>query len=202
MKGSLEIIQTLEEIKKPFFTIADLEKILDYSREVLYVLIYRLLRKKILIRITSGIYRLASKPIKLENVAQVIYLPSYLSFESGLARYGILNQIPYTISFATTRKSKHFTLEKRDIYFSHLNPKLFFGYQRSGDIYLAEPEKALLDQLYMVSLGKASLDFEELNLHELSKTKFLQWAKKYPSRTQKLAKKLAKDFGKISITIK
>src|SRR4029450_6358520 len=32
--------------------------------------------------------------------------PSYLSFESALARHGILSQIPHTFTFATTRPSK------------------------------------------------------------------------------------------------
>ena len=202
MKSTLEIIRLLEETKKPFLTIADLEKILGYSRKVLYVLIHRLVAKKVLVKITDGIYRLANRPVKIESVAQVLYLPSYISLESALASHGILNQIPYTISFVTTRKSKHITLEKKDINFSHFKKDLFFGYKRVGDIYQAESEKALIDQLYLVSLGKATLDFEELNLKGLKKTRFLEYAKKYPKSTQKLAKRLVKDFGKTSITIK
>lgn len=202
MKSILEVMQNLEEIKKPFFTIFDLEKIFDYSKEVLYVIIYRLLKKKVLVKITNGVYRLASKPVAIEKVAQALYIPSYLSFESALAHYGILNQIPYTISFATTRKSKRITLEKRDVCFSHLKKELFFGYELVGDVYQAQPEKALLDQLYMVSKGKGYLDYDELNLKGFKKTLFLTYSKKFPKPTQKLAKKLVKDFGKTSVTIK
>ncbi|MFH1979540.1 MAG: hypothetical protein ABII99_00635, partial [Patescibacteria group bacterium] len=70
------------------------------------------------------------------------------------------------------------------------------------NLYIAIPEKALLDQLYFVSLGRAYLDYDELNLHELSKTKFLNLSKKFPVRTQKLEKELIKNIGKISITEK
>jgi len=83
-----------------------------------------------------------------------------------------------------------------------MRPLFHFGYTLQKDLFIALPEKALLDQLYLVSFGKAKLDFDELNLKELSKTKFLQFSKKFPARTQKLAKKLSLQFGTISITIK
>jgi len=51
-------------------------------------------------------------------------------------------------------------------------------------------------------LGKAKLDWDELNLRELSKTKFLRWAKQFPTPAQKLAKELVKQFGKISVAVK
>ena len=85
--------------------------------------------------------------------------------------------------------------------FRHIRNELFFGYTLIKDLYIAWPEKALLDQLYFVSVGKAKLDWDELNLHEVSKTKFLRWSKKFPKPAQKQAQELAKHFGKISITV-
>ena len=83
-----------------------------------------------------------------------------------------------------------------------MRPLFHFGYTLQKDLFIALPEKALLDQLYLVSFGKAKLDLDELNLKELSKSKFLKFSKKFPLRTQKLAQKLSTQFGKISITIK
>jgi hypothetical protein len=58
------------------------------------------------------------------------------------------------------------------------------------DIYLAEPEKALLDQLYLVSKGMAVLDLEALDLKSIRKTTLRKFALKYPRATQKLVEML------------
>lgn len=203
----MQIIQVQKELKrfafeKPYFTIADIEKILNQKREVLRVSINRLIKKEILLPLLKGVYLLPENASKIEQIINQIYFPSYLSFESALARFGILNQIPYTLSFASPAVSKKFFFQKYQIEIRKLKKELFFGYALQKDLFIALPEKALLDQLYLVSLGKAKLDWDELNLKELSKTKFLKLSKKFPLRTQKLAQKLSTQFGKISITIK
>ena len=198
----INFLRELRAIDKLYFTINDLVKILNLPKESLYVSCNRLAKSGDLYRLKKNIYTLDNSPQNIQKIANLIYFPSYLSFESALALYGILNQIPYTSTFATKLKTKKIDLGEQTIEYHQLLPNLFFGYTLEKDLFIALPEKALLDQLYLVSLGKAKLDWDELNLHELSKTKFLQFSKKFPSRTQKLAKKLVKQFGKISITVK
>jgi len=198
----INFLKELRAIDKLYFTINDLVKILNLPKESLYVSCNRLVKSGDLYRLKKNIYTLDNSPQNIQKIANLIYFPSYLSFESALALYGILNQIPYTSTFATKLKTKKIDLGEQTIEYHQLLPNLFFGYTLEKDLFIALPEKALLDQLYLVSLGKAKLDWDELNLHELSKTKFLQFSKKFPSRTQKLAKKLVKQFGKISITVK
>lgn len=198
----ITIQQKLKEINKSYYSTADLGKILNQESTTLRVTIHRLLEKKILLSIQRGIYVLPENIEKLDQIISQIYFPAYLSFETALARYGILNQIPYTLSFASAKKSKKFQIGELTIEIKKIKKELFFGYTQQKNLYLAWPEKALLDQLYFVSIGKAKLDYDELNLHELSRTKFLQWSKKFPTPTQKLAKELVKQFGKISITVR
>lgn len=198
----IEIQRKLKNYNKFYFTFSDLEKILGQKRSVLKVTVSRLIKKEVLFPIRKGVYILPENWSKIEAIISQIYFPSYFSFESALARYGILNQIPYTFSYASPNLSKNFPLRQNTVEIRKIKKKLFFGYTLQKDLFIALPEKALLDQLYMVSLGKAKLDFDELNLKELSKTKFLKWSKRFPLRTQKLAKNLSKQFGKISITIR
>lgn len=198
----IEIQRKLKQYNKNYFTFSDLEKILGQKRNILKVTVNRLIKKEILLPIRKGFYILPENWSKIETIIPQIYFPCYLSFESALARYGILNQIPYTFSYASPNFSKNFFLGKNRIEIRKIKKKLFFGYTLQKDLFIALPEKALLDQLYLVSFGKAKLDFDELNLKELSKTKFLKFSKKFPLRAQKLAKKLSLQFGKISITIK
>ena len=150
----------------------------------------------------QGIYVLDNSPQNIQKIANILYFPSYLSCESALALYGILNQIPYTSTFITKNKTRKLNLGEQIIEYHQIYPDFFCDYILQNNLYIALPEKALLDQLYFVSLGRAILDYDELNLHELSKTKFLKFSKKFPLRTQKLAKELVKDFGKISVTVK
>lgn len=142
---TIEFIKALERLNRPFYTISDLEKITGLSRDSLYVTLKRLVAKGILERIGSGIYRVFTAPSSIEKVASSLYMPNYLSFESALSRYGILTLIPYTLTFATTRKTKRFTIEGRDIEFRQLKKNLFWGYEIEGGIYIAKPERAFLE---------------------------------------------------------
>lgn len=200
--GILDIQKQLKEINKLYYTTSDIGQILNKKGNTLRVMIHRILKKDILIPIKQGVYVLPEHIVNLDAIINQLYFPSYLSFETALSRYGIINQIPYTLSFAWQRNSKRFHVGEFTVELRHINSQLFFGYKLQEKLMIAYPEKALLDQLYFVSLGKAHLDFDELNLHELSKGQFLTWAKRFPIRTQALAEKIAKDFGKISVTIK
>ncbi|MBI5166500.1 MAG: hypothetical protein HY998_01990 [candidate division NC10 bacterium] len=137
-----------------------------------------------------GKYRLFTTPASAERVASALYLPNYLSFESALSRYGILNLVPYTITFATTRKTRRFTVEGRDAEFRQIKRALFWGYEMKGGIYVARPEKAFLDQIYLVVRGKASIDPDELNLKGLSIKRLRVYSKKFPGYVGRYIEKL------------
>jgi hypothetical protein len=139
--------------------------------------------------------------LELERTANELYYPSYLSFESALSRYGILSQIPYTLTFATNRRSKKILLRDREVEYRQLKKEYFFGYKLEKGLYIAEPEKAVLDQLYMISKGKASSDISEWSLIGLKKVKLLQYSKYFPKTVQISAKNLTPGFGKHIATI-
>lgn len=187
---SIELIKTLERINKPFYSIADIEKITGVSRKSIYVTLNRLVEKGILERIGAGIYRLFSAKVSVERIAGSLYMPNYLSFESALSRHGILNLVPYTLTFATPRKTKRSVIEGRDIEFRQIKKDLFWGYEMQGGIYVARPEKAFLDLVYLASRGIASIDLDEINLKKLSMTTVKEFSKRYPEYTRVYLNKL------------
>ncbi|MEK6690983.1 MAG: type IV toxin-antitoxin system AbiEi family antitoxin domain-containing protein [Nitrospirota bacterium] len=182
---TIEFIKALERLNKPFYTIPDIEKITGQSRKSLFVALKRLVERGVLERMGSGIYRLYSTLPSIERVAASLYMPNYLSFESALSRYGILTLIPYTLTFATTRKTKRFTVEGRDIEFRQIKRDLFWGYEMREGIYVARPEKAFLDLIYFVSRGKSAIDLDEIDMGKLSITKLRRISKKYPVYTKR-----------------
>jgi predicted transcriptional regulator of viral defense system len=177
-----ELLKILSSTPKAFYTVADLEKITGLDRKSLYVSLYRWVNRGVLERAAKNIYVVPNQTVKLEAIAGQVYFPSYLSFESALSRFGILNLVPYSLSFATTRKTKSLTLLGRSIVYRHLNQSLFFGFSLEEGLYVAEPEKAFLDLVYFSSFGKGSIPREELDLRSLSKKTLTLYSRRFPPR--------------------
>jgi len=179
VKG-IKVLKRLLEINKPFYTISDLEKITGIKRESLYVTLNRWVDMKILERIGKGLYVPFGREILIEKIASQLYFPNYLSFEYALARYGVLNLIPYTLTFATPRKTRRYTVAGRDIEFRQIKRELFWGFIKEAGIYIAKREKAFLDQVYLFKKGMASIDMDELNIDLLSKRLLFEYVERYP----------------------
>lgn len=178
----IELLKNLRATSKAFFTTSDLEKITGLDRNSLYVSLNRWVKKGVLERAGRNIYVLGGEPVRLEAIAGQTYFPCYLSFESALSRFGVLNLVPYSLTFATTRKTKSMTLLERRVVYRHLKNELFFGFAHEEGLYVAEPEKALLDLVYLRSLGKATIPSEEIDLRSLSEKTLRKYAGQFPSR--------------------
>lgn len=193
--NTIDLINTLRGLNKEFFTIADMEKITGLPRQSLKVALSRLTKSGVLVRLSRGIYQLSILEVDVKKIANQLYYPSYLSFESALSLYGILSQIPYTQTFAALKKSKKMTLYDTEVEFTQLKEELFFGYKLEQGIYIAEPEKALLDQLYLVSRGKRNISVEELDFKNINKARFIEYAARFPSYTRPLVTQVKKYLG-------
>ncbi|MDO9209196.1 MAG: hypothetical protein Q7V48_00360 [Deltaproteobacteria bacterium] len=157
MKG-IELLKILRNLNKSFYSIGDLEKITGLSRNSLYIALKRWVESGVIERVAQGIYIPMGGSLSLENLAAQLYIPNYLSFESAMARHGILNLIPYTLSFATTRKTRKYTLQNQEVEFRQISPQLFFGYEMKSGLNIAYPEKAFLDEVYFMCRGKVSAE--------------------------------------------
>jgi predicted transcriptional regulator of viral defense system len=196
----MEFINTLQPLDRGFFTVADLEKITGLERSSLKVTLNRLVKQKLLIRLKRGVYQLSFSRVDVAKIANQLYYPSYLSFESALSTYGMLSQIPYTQTFATCKRSKKMTIAATEVEFTQIKEDLFFGYVSENGIYIAEAEKALLDEIYMIARGKRSLNLSELDLKNVSGTKFNKYAQKFPSYIEKLVGQVRNYIGTTPIT--
>lgn len=185
-----ELLRRLRATSKTFFTVSDLEKATGLERKSLYVSLNRWVKRGVLERGGRNIYVIAGEPLRLEAIAGQTYFPSYLSFESALSRFGILNLVPYALSFATTRKTRSVTLLGRSVEYRHLKADLYFGFTQDRGFYIAEPEKALLDLVYFASFGKASIPADEVDLRSLSEHRLQEYAKRFPPRVSVMLERL------------
>jgi hypothetical protein len=70
------------------------------------------------------------------------------------------------------------------ISFRRISKNLFWGFQekrtRYGKYNIAEPEKALLDWVYLRRQEGSTINTDELDLQRLDRGKLLQYAAKFP----------------------
>jgi predicted transcriptional regulator of viral defense system len=191
----MEFLTRLKNIGKLYYSISDLIKVTGLARDSLYVALSRYVKKKVIIRLTAGIYILPEQYDRLETIANELYSPSYLSFESALSRYGIISQVPYSLTFATTRKSLRRSLAETHVEYRSIKAQLFTGYENNGSIFIATPEKAILDSLYLVSFGKSMTQLKNPGLKEVNIQKMKKLARIYPKRTQELMYRFLKNFN-------
>jgi len=191
----LKVYEKLLNIEKRYLTGREVARLLGINPVSRKVTLYRLVKRGILRRLRRDLYEVILKPSDILEVANTVYQPSYSSFTYCLGELGILSQIPYGIEFATTKKTKRIEIRGRSIVYRKIAKKLFFGYTMKDNVFIAEPEKAVLDTLYLKSKGLSSLPEEELNLKSLSRNTFLQMSKKFPINVQKEALRLAKKMS-------
>lgn len=103
--------------------------------------------------------------------------PAYVSVWSALARYGMIEQIPRTVSVVSTGRTRRVTTTLGVYEIHHLVPELldgFTGSQESG--YLASPEKALFDTIYLRAPAGGGVRLPELELPPgFDQGKLQQW---------------------------
>ena len=130
-------------------------------------------KKNYLKRIVNRWYMFADTQLDesfLYLAANRIYSPSYVSFESALAYYRLIPEGVYTITSATTLKTHQFTTFLGTFSYRHLKPELMFGYrlvEAAGQRFkMAEPEKLLLDYMYLNTELQSVSDFESLRINQ------------------------------------
>lgn len=162
-----------------------LKDIFEIEKNVtFFAVLKKIVDNKILIKIERGRYLLNNKDIKTFNIANLLYSPSYISFETALNFHGILSQFPYEITSATAKKSMNKKVNDISYSYSHLKNDLFFGYVKKNNSLIAEPEKALLDQIYLSLKGFKKTNIDEYDFSIVKKGKLKEYFLKYPKTKQ------------------
>lgn len=175
----------LYESDLSLFTIKTLRDMFHMSSDdTFYLYIRKLVRLHILEKLERGIYIIKDHPPHEYTIANILHTPSYISFETALNFYGILSQFPYEITSATTDKSIRKTIHDTAYSYAHIQPSLFFGYQKKETHLVAEPEKALLDQLYFAARGLRQFPVDEYDLSAIDTSRFASYLSRVPKTKQ------------------
>ena len=76
--------------------------------------------------------------------------------------------------------------------YSKVDKKYYFDFVKNGRFFIATPEKAFLDCVYLFSFGKYKADFDSIDFEKLNMKKIFGLLLKYPERIKKSIKKICK----------
>jgi predicted transcriptional regulator of viral defense system len=148
--------RTLRQNRLMLFSPQDLRHLLDTSEISIRFLLTRAQKRGDVLKLRRELYALLDRIPSELAIANALLKPSYLSFHYAMAYYHLIPEAVYQVSSATTRATRRFQIAGRDYSYHHLKSSVFAGYkpERVGDqtVLIAEPEKALLDTLYLATL--------------------------------------------------
>ncbi|MEK7470869.1 MAG: hypothetical protein AAB622_02635 [Patescibacteria group bacterium] len=171
--STLKLINRLRELDIKFLTPTILARILETdNKNSVYKSLNRLQKNGVLQNLDKGKFLVSGSNATDFEIANFIVYPSYVSLESALSFYGILPQFPYSITSATTQRSKKIEYNNKNYEYVKISNKLFFGYLKSDDFLIASKEKALVDYLYLASKGLKNTDISEWDLSSIDKSTF------------------------------
>ena len=200
MENVLKLIET------PYIDAQALLQLLaDYRKPREAIL--RMIKNKELIRLKNGFYLINEKItqgtvkiIPFEQVANLLYGPSYVSMHWALSFYGMIPERVHTVTSMTLGRNKEYHTSVGDFSYFTLSPESYpLGITQKkspdfvGGFLIASPEKALADIVFKTckNLDKDQLKDELLEskridrecFHKLNKELLEEIAKSYRAKS-------------------
>jgi len=165
------------------FTLKDAARVLGKPPAYARLFLSRLARRGEILRVERGKYCLPDAD-ELEVASNLVY-PSYVSFLSALAFHRLTTQIPIQVQVACARQKKPIDFGGVRMEFIKLKKAALFGFRRFGNAFVAEPEKAVVDGLYLPERLPISEAFYALKQEEMDIGKLCEHAERLGSQTVK-----------------
>lgn len=182
----LSIREELLKRKIRIFTNREFTRIFNLSSYQAEYFLNQLVEEKLLQRLKRGLYALKTDPPSEQEIANALYKPSYISFDYALAYYNLIPEMVYEVTSATTKPTRLFTTDTLAFGYYTIKTETYTGYilKQQGErrFYIAEPEKAVVDYLYALTLGRRGNLGERtvndrLQIESLDKEKIRGYAK-------------------------
>ena len=153
--------------------------------------INRWVRDGKLIKIHKGLYTTASPYKKVPSeafcIANALKQATYVSLQSALSWYGMIPEYVPAVTSVTTGRPQSIDTPLGRFEFRHISKKYFWGYRQAElqyglNAFVAHPEKALLDLVYLTG-GGDEMDFIEGlrlgNIERIDRARLHQFAEKF-----------------------
>jgi predicted transcriptional regulator of viral defense system len=190
--GAKNILAVIGKLGRPVFTTHEVTRLTGKSPSTVTQSLNYLVKQGLLIKIYRGVWA-DTKGVSAFEVIPYLFPRQrvYVSFISALHLHGIIEQIPQTVTLASTAHTNTLRTKIGTFSVHRLAPAVFCGfdwYKREGSFLIAEPEKALIDSLYLSSRkGKQFGHFPEMHFpREFSFAKAKKWVERIPEKKIRL----------------
>ncbi len=191
------IYQKLKQIGKRCFGYEDIAKVLGISFASARVEASRFVKYGVIIRAKRNLYILREEWARLERndffvLANLLQTPSYVSLMSALDYYRITTQLQQGfVESVCIKRTKDVCIEEYLFNYTKIRRDLYFGFVRLRDFFIAKPEKAFLDALYLSLLGRYDFDLSSVDFEKLNWNRLKVFSKRFPERV----KMAVRDYG-------
>lgn len=149
-----EIKDRVLDSQRRVYSLNQLSRLLGIKPTVMSVYSQRLVKKGLATKIRSQIVFTNNDFVTANQLIE----PSYISINSALYLHQKVQQIPFKVDLVCPQNS--FFVNNKYKYHK-INPKLFFGFEKqyldSVPIFLATPEKAVIDGKYLNLLSDSAI---------------------------------------------
>ncbi|HEY6269715.1 MAG TPA: hypothetical protein VIX11_15535 [Candidatus Acidoferrum sp.] len=128
------------------------------------------------------------------DLVNVLRPESYISLESAMVEKGVTSQSPSVLTCVTPGYPQSFRTKSVAVVYRKISSDLYWGYEQKATRYnkylIAEPEKALLDWIYLTRQEGLPTPVDELQLQFLNPVKLRKYAERFPRTVQAAIKDL------------
>lgn len=205
----IEFLSKLKRNKLDIFSVRDIENL--FSSEKIKTIKNNLSRwagNGYIYKLKNNLYEFVDvgqeKNIPDVYIANKLYSPSYVSLETALSIYSLIPDIAVQVTSLTTKLTRKFKNKHGVFYYRSCQKRAFTGYKlmlyEGVKVYIADPEKALVDFVYFNIHQRFPMDFDEErfdkdSIKKLNWNKVLQYAGLFNKKTVDTLKTL-KDWAK------
>ena len=185
----------LSSINQLYFGYEDIARALKISPASARVSASRYVRLGLLMRLKRNIYvpkerwqtTSREERFTLANLGQT---PSYISLMTALDYHEITTQVQRGIvESVAVKRTKEISLNGSVFRYTKVSRALYFGFIRQQEFFIATPEKALLDAVYLMSFGRYALDLAAIDDEKLNHKEIRRISRNYPPKTRKMLEK-------------
>jgi len=185
----------IQKIDKLYFGYEEIARVLGISAASARVTASRYAKKGLLLRIKKNMYVLRGRWIAagkeekfvLANLAQT---PSYISLATALDFYEVTTQMQRNfIESVALKRTKRIDINGNIFRYSRITNRLYHGFKKEKGVFIATPEKALLDAIYLMSYGRYALDLSAIDPKKINGNELMLLSKEFPGRTRDMLKR-------------
>ena len=182
----------LSKITKLYFGYEEVARALRIGLSSARVSANRYVKQGLLVRVKRNLYVLSDKWRSLSReemfiIANIIQVPSYITLIKALEYYSVTTQAQRGfVESVAVKRTVEFKTDRTVFNYSKITQRFYSGFSREKGFFIASPEKALLDALYLMSLKRYNFDLTAIDAGKLNKKQLQKLSGAYPERTRKM----------------